>query len=292
MRCKQRKGLLNLYQFDVEVQLLACHFVVGIKGNGRIITGGHLDRHRLTGGGIQDNILTGTQSFTAGQLTDLHSEDGAGVGISVGLVGGQMNIDALTDFHIGHSLIIAADHHACSTDEFQRLAAFVGRVKDGTVVQGAPVVGFATLAHIGTFDAGYRVASATAAATRATAAAAASIFVAVFMVMVTVYSGGSEFTVQIGSDCCISIALCTGADFNTGIDKGGLSTGTNTAAKQNAHGKAGKKVCQSLVAAAIGIDDLTGNNLTGLNFVQFEVFGVAEVLENFAVSKWNCNSQG
>ena len=81
----------------MEVQLLACHFVVGIKSNGRIIAGSHLDRHRLTGGGIQDNILADTQRFTAGQLADLYRKDGAGVGISVGLIGGKMNVDALSD---------------------------------------------------------------------------------------------------------------------------------------------------------------------------------------------------
>jgi hypothetical protein len=46
------------------------------------------------------------------------------------------------------------------------------------------------------------------------------------------------------------------------------------------------------MAATVGIDDLAGNNLTGLDFVQFEVFGMAEVLENFAVGKRNCNSHG
>ena len=66
LRCKQRKGLLSFYQFDVEVQFLASHFMVGIEGNGRIIAGSHLDGHRLTGGGIQDNILADVQRFTAG----------------------------------------------------------------------------------------------------------------------------------------------------------------------------------------------------------------------------------
>ena len=268
--------------------------MVSIKGNGRIIAVGHLDLHRLTGSGMQDNSLANTQILTTGQLTDLHCEDGAGVGISVCLVGGQMDVDTLTDFHFGDSLIITADHHANSTDELQRLAAVIGRVKDGTVVQRASVVGFATLAHIGTFDAGCGVASATTAAatTATTATTAASIFLAVFMVMVTVDSGGLEFTVQIGIHGCIGIALCTGADFNTGIGKGGLRTTTDTAAQQNAHGMVGLKACQSLVALAVGFDDLAGNNLTGLNLVQFEVFGVAEVLENFAVSKRNCNFHG
>ena len=32
--------------------------------------------------------------------------------------------------------------------------------------------------------------------------------------------------------------------------------------------------------------------LAGLDFVQFNVFGVAEVLEDFAVSKRNCNFHG
>ena len=110
--------------------------------------------------------------------------------------------------------------------------------------------------------------------------------------MVAVDSGGFEFTVQIGIDCCICIALCAGADFNIGISKGSLSAITDATAQQNAHGKVSQKACHSFVTAAIGIDNLAGNNLAGLDFVQFEGFSVAEVLENFAVSKRNCNSHG
>ena len=58
--------LLDFYQFNMEVQFLSCHFVVGIKGNGGIITGGHLDLHRLAGRGIQDYALTDIQILTAG----------------------------------------------------------------------------------------------------------------------------------------------------------------------------------------------------------------------------------
>ena len=81
----------------MEVQFLACHFVVGIKGNGRIIAGSHLDRHRLTGSGVQHDIFADIQRFAAGELADLYRKDGAGVGISVGLIGGKMNVDALSD---------------------------------------------------------------------------------------------------------------------------------------------------------------------------------------------------
>ena len=90
----------------------------------------------------------------------------------------------------------------------------------------------------------------------------------------------------------IGIALCAGADFNIGISKGSLSAITDATAQQNAHGKVSQKACHSFVTAAIGIDNLAGNNLAGLDFVQFEGFSVAEVLENFAVSKRNCNSHG
>ena len=64
------QGLLNLYQLDVEVQLLACHFVVGIEGDGRIITGGHLDTNGLSVSVVEYNILSDAQTFAAGVAED------------------------------------------------------------------------------------------------------------------------------------------------------------------------------------------------------------------------------
>ena len=147
-------ALLNLYQLDVEVQFLACHFMVSIKGNSRIITGSHLDLHGLTGTVIQHNVLSGAQFLATGQLADLHCEDSAGIGISVRLVRSQMDVDTLTDFHLGNSLIISTDHHTYTADELQRLATVIGRVKDSTVIQRAAIMSLAKLAYIRSFNTG------------------------------------------------------------------------------------------------------------------------------------------
>ena len=46
------------------------------------------------------------------------------------------------------------------------------------------------------------------------------------------------------------------------------------------------------MTTAVGGDDFAGDHLTGLDLVQLEVFGVAEVLENFAVFISNCYFHG
>ena len=46
------------------------------------------------------------------------------------------------------------------------------------------------------------------------------------------------------------------------------------------------------MAAAVGGDDFAGDDLVGLNFVQLKSFSMAEVLEDFAVFKSNCNFHG
>ena len=66
--------LLDFHQFNVEVQFLACHFMVGIKGDGSVITGGHFDRNGLTGAGGQNNVLADLQILAAGHLADFYRE--------------------------------------------------------------------------------------------------------------------------------------------------------------------------------------------------------------------------
>ena len=82
-----RPVLLNLYQFNVEIQVLTGHLVIGVKGNGSFITGAYHNLQGLTIADIQHDLFTHVQTFAAGQLADRCGEDGAGIGITVCLIG-------------------------------------------------------------------------------------------------------------------------------------------------------------------------------------------------------------
>ena len=130
--------------------------------------------------------------------------------------------------------------------------------------------------------------ASTTAATAAAAAAAAFFFVIV-VVMVTIYAFRGQFTAQIGADGCICITCCSGADLDACACQCGLSSAADTAAYQDIYRKVSQELCYSIMTAAIGIDDFAGDDLAIYSFIQFESFRVAEVLEDFAIFKGNCN---
>ena len=141
-------GIVHIHQLDVEVQLFTGQLVIGIEGDVLVILGGDLHGDGLTHAGLQHHLLTHIQLLGAGQLLQLQGENGAGIGIAVGLIGHQVDIHLVTNLHIGHGGIKAGDHHASAADELQGLAPLVGGIKLGTVVQGAAVVGLAGAAHV------------------------------------------------------------------------------------------------------------------------------------------------
>ena len=167
--------LLHFHQFDVEIQFLAGHFAVAVEGDGGFILCRHRYLHGLACVGVEHHLLAHLCLLCAGKLSQLHGEDGAGIGVAVGLIGGEVDVDGLAHGHLGNGLVVAADHHAHAADELQRLATVIGGVEHGAVVEGAAIVGLADLAHIGALDGGSGM---TAAATTAAASATGVIVAA------------------------------------------------------------------------------------------------------------------
>ena len=68
-------SIFNRNQFDVEVQLLACHLVVGIKGDVLAVHGGDAHREGVTVVIPQEDALPKSQVLGAGKLCDLQRDE-------------------------------------------------------------------------------------------------------------------------------------------------------------------------------------------------------------------------
>ena len=206
--------LLNFDEFDAEIQLFSGHLMIGVQSDIDIIFRSDGDRERLAVHVAQIYALADIEILGAGKLSDRDGNDPVRFGHAVGFFGHQVDIDSLTDFHVGDSLVKSGDHHACATDELQRLAAIIGGVELCAVVEGPSVMHFYVFAGIFAVQDNLGGTAAAASAAAASASfftffmmAAASILITVTVmaalmafsmtVMVTVGAGGDKLAAQI-----------------------------------------------------------------------------------------------
>ncbi len=312
----------DLHELDVEVELLSGHLVVGVQSDIGLVLGGHSDREGLAHHISEEDALTDVEVLGAGELGDLDREDLLGVGHAIGLLRHEVDVDSVADLHVSDRLVKAADHHARTADEVQGLAAVVGGVELGTVVEGSPVVDPAGLAGILALqdDPGSTAAAASAAAalfafTAAAAflsfaaaaaflaltvvAAAAAFFpfavvaalVALAVVMVVaVGTRGDKGARQIIGDRLVRIALGSGDDCDPSLLESVHGTAAKAAADQDIDRVVRQKSRKGTVANAVGPDHLTGDDLSVLDIIDLEILGPSEVLEDVSVLISSCNS--
>ena len=110
--------------------------------------------------------------------------------------------------------------------------------------------------------------------------AAVSVFV---MVMITVCSGGYQFTFQISFHCLIRIAFRSGAQFNPCFSKRCLRSAADAAADQHIHRLFRQKTCQGPMSHTIGSDYFTGDYFIVLNLIYFKKLGSSKMLKYISI---------
>ena len=90
--------------------------------------------------------------------------------------------------------------------------------------------------------------------------------------------------------CYISASGNTTVKPDTRIAERHLRTAANTAADQDIHLQGAQKSCQRTMAAAARIHNLRRNDISIFHIIDFELFGVTEVLKDFSVFVSNCDS--
>lgn len=109
-------------------------------------------------------------------------------------------------------------------------------------------------------------------------------------VMVAVRIGVKDkMTGQIVRHSCICIARNAAKQLNPGLCKSVLRTSTNTAAENDIYAVLNKEAHQCTMALTIGRNDLTAQNLAVFCIVDFELCGVAKVLEHLTVFIRDCD---
>ena len=87
----------------------------------------------------------------------------------------------------------------------------------------------------------------------------------------------------------VSCARNAAKQLNPGLCKSVLRTGTNTAAENDIYAVPNKEAHQCTMALTIGRSNLTAQNLAVFCIVDFELCGVAKVLEHLTVFVRNCD---
>ena len=87
----------------------------------------------------------------------------------------------------------------------------------------------------------------------------------------------------------VSCARNAAKQLNPGLCKSVLRTGTNTAAENDIYTVLNKEAHQCTMALTIGRNDLTAQNLAVFCIVDFELCGVAKVLEHLTVFIRDCD---
>ena len=122
-----------------------------------------------------------------------------------------------------------------------------------------------------------------AAVVAAASMVAAGMALAVVMVMVIAADIGivSQLPCQ---ECLHRFVRITGnaaVNLNAGACQSHLRATADAAANQDLRAHAAQQSCQSAVAAAAGIVDLSGKNLAVLDLVNLKLRGVSKMLEDF-----------
>jgi len=126
----------------------------------------------------------------------------------------------------------------------------------------------------------------------AAAVIAAGMTFAMLMVVMTATDIGVEGqdTCQVIGNRCVCIAGAAAVELNTCLCQCHLGTAADATANQNICVQGAQHTCQSTVTAAVGVDNFGSNDLVILHFVDLELLGVTEMLEDHTVSISNCDS--
>ena len=119
-------SFLYFNKLDVEIQFPARHLMVGVQCDRIVILGRYCHGERLPHHVPEIDSLSDVQVLGAGKLRDRDRNDRFGILGAVSLLGHQVHINGLADFHVRHCLVKASDHHSCSTYKIQCLAAVIG----------------------------------------------------------------------------------------------------------------------------------------------------------------------
>ena len=250
--------LFYFYQLNPEIQFFSCHFVICIKGNRLLFFRHYLNREWLPELIVKIDLLASFQLFRTRKLGDLNRKDSIGIRHTVSFFRHQVNVHHLAYFHVCHSSIKAADHLSCSADKFQWLSPVIRRIKLGSVIKCAPVMGAAGLSYVasGQSRAGTAAAAAASAGMASFMAAAAVTFlmmtaavallmvtagmavfmaaaaVAFSMVMVAIGSGRYQLSLQICFYRLVSITLGSGTQLDPCFCQSSLGASSDSAADQ------------------------------------------------------------
>ena len=134
---------------------------------------------------------------------------------------------------------------------------------------------------------------AAAAAVVITAAAVVAAGMTCTMLIVVVIAPDIGVKAQIAGQVIGNRGICITAaaavELNARLCQRHLGTAADTAADQHIDVSACQKTCQRTVTAAVGVDHFRCDDLTVLNFVNLELLGVTEVLEDSTVGISYCN---
>ena len=101
-----------------------------------------------------------------------------------------------------------------------------------------------------------------------------------------------QLTGQQGLDRRVGGAGRAAVQPDAGSREGGLRAAADAAADQNVGMQLLQDACQSAVALAVGADHFAVGDLAVCHVIDLELFGAAEMLENFAVCVGDCDSHG
>ena len=120
---------------------------------------------------------------------------------------------------------------------------------------------------------------------RATAVLTATAFMVMVLPVVVALNMGIE--IQLSFQECfhssVRIAGNTAIQLNVSRCQGHLGAAANAAADQNLRVQRVQNTCQRAVAAAVGIHHLGRNDLALSHIIDFELLGVAKVLEDLTI---------
>ena len=126
----------------------------------------------------------------------------------------------------------------------------------------------------------------------AAAVIAAGVTFTMVMVMMVALDIGvkAEITGQVIGNRCVGITGTAAVELDAGLCQCHLGAAADAAADQNICIQAAQHACQSTMTAAVGVHHLRCNDCAVLHFVDLELLGVTEMLEDLTVSVSNCDS--
>lgn len=140
--------LFHRNQLNLEIEFLAGHFVIGVKGNGLFRLLSDSDRDAFAHRAGEDDPGADAELGRTGNLVLVNGKDVIRVRHAIGVFRHEVDIPDFTDFHIFDGVIKSFDHLAGAAGEFDGFAAVIGRIEFGAVIKSAFIVDFAFLVYV------------------------------------------------------------------------------------------------------------------------------------------------